>query len=82
VLHSINLAILEDVARQLERLAEREFRRPRDEAALLLVQAVRRAALDLSLRSEEDAESSVVRPDRARPGSDTAVGTDALDGAG
>ena len=56
-MRSLNLAIPEDVAQQLGRLAERDFRRPRDEAALLLVQAVRRAALDLSLRPEEGAEA-------------------------
>ena len=80
-MRSINLAIPEDVAQQLERLAEREFRRPRDEAAHLLVQAVRRAALDLLLRGQGDAEPSVAKPDRARPESDAAPGTDALDGA-
>ena len=62
---SLNMAIPEDVAEQLERLAEREFRRPRDEASRLLVQAVRRAARNLPQRLEEGAESSVVKPDRA-----------------
>jgi hypothetical protein len=61
-MRSLNLAIPEDAARQLERLAERDFRRPRDEAALLLVQAVRRAALDLAVRSEQGTE-----PDNAKP---------------
>ena len=79
---SLNLAIPEDVAQQLERVAEREFRRPRDEAAHLLVQAVRRAALDLLLRDEGDAEPSVAKPDGERPASDTAPGTDALECAG
>lgn len=80
-MRSLNLAIPEDVAQQLGRLAERDFRRPRDEAALLLVQAVRRAALDLSLRPEEGAEPPVVKPDRSRRASGAAIRTDALDGA-
>jgi|NGEPerStandDraft_6_1074524.scaffolds.fasta_scaffold473206_2 hypothetical protein len=79
---SLNLIVPEEVAQQLEHLAEREFRRPRDEAALLLVQAVRRAALDLLLRDEGDTEPSVDKPDRAPPASDTAPGTDALECAG
>ena len=78
---SLNLAIPEDVAQQLERVAEREFRRPRDEAALLLVQAVRHAALDLPLRSEEGAEPSLAEPDRARPGCGSPICAEALDGA-
>lgn len=47
-MRSLNLAVPEEVAQQLERLADRDFRRVRDEAALLLVQAVRRAAEDLA----------------------------------
>ena len=65
VKRSLNLTVPEDIAQKLERLAEREFRRPRDEASRLLVQAVRRAALNLPQRPEEGAESSVVKPDRA-----------------
>ena len=68
-MRSINLAIPEDVAQQLDRLAEREFRRPRDEAALLLVQAVRRASLDHLLRPEEGTEPPVAKPDRSLQGS-------------
>jgi hypothetical protein len=78
---SLNLAIPEDVAEQLERVAEREFRRPRDEASLLLVQAVRRAALDLPLRSGEGTEPSVAKPDHSRPGRGSEIRADALDGA-
>jgi len=78
---SLNLAIPEDVAQQLERVAEREFRRPRDEAALLLVQAVRRAALDFALGCEESTQPSVAKPDCSRPGRGSAICADALDGA-
>jgi len=81
MMRSINLAIPEDVAQQLERLAEREFRRPRDEAAHLLVQAVRRAALGLLPRDEGDTEPSVAEPDPVGPASDAVPGTDALYGA-
>lgn len=79
-MRSLNLAIPEDVAQQLERLAECDFRRPRDEAALLLVQAVRRAALDLSLRPEEGAVPPVAKPDRSRRASGTGVGPAAAAG--
>jgi len=81
-MRSLNLAIPEDVAQQLERLAERDFRRPRDQAALLLVQAVRRAALDLSLPSEQGAEPPVARPDRSPRRSGTTVRISALDSVG
>ena len=78
---SLNLIVPEEVAQQLEHLAEREFRRPRDEAALLLVQAVRRAALDPDQRPWDPVEPPVSRLGRSRPASDTAARTDALDGA-
>jgi hypothetical protein len=81
-MRSLNLAIPEDVAQQLGRLAERDFRRPRDEAALLLVQAVRRAALDPDQRPGDPVEPPVSRLGRSRPASDTAARTDALDDAG
>ncbi|MDP9272147.1 MAG: hypothetical protein M3O93_01230 [Chloroflexota bacterium] len=55
-MRSLNLVIPEDVAQQLQRLAERDFRRVRDEAALLLVEAVRRAAQDLAAASEHRSE--------------------------
>jgi hypothetical protein len=67
-MRSLNLAIPEDDAQQLERLAERNFRRPRDEAALLLVNAVRRAALDLTAREETVPESDGTKPDNAHHG--------------
>lgn len=62
-MRSLNLAIPEDVARQLERLADRDFRRVRDEAALLLVQAVRRAAEDLAVPSERRGQPADQRSD-------------------
>lgn len=80
-MRSLNLAIPEDVAQQLERLAERDFRRPRDQAALLLVQAIRRA-LAVPLPSEDGEVPTGARPNRSPRASDTAVRTDALDGAG
>lgn len=71
-MRSINLVIPEDAAQQLERLAERDFRRPRDEAALLLVQAVRRAALELVAR-----EGKGTSPDDATPEGSQQVRADA-----
>ncbi len=64
-MRSLNLAIPEDAAHQLERLAERDFRRPRDEAALLLVQAVRRASIDLEVRPKEATEPPCATSSRA-----------------
>jgi len=62
-MRSLNVAIPEEAAQQLERLAERDFRRVRDEAALLLVQAVRRAAQDLVAHSEHGTDTNGARPD-------------------
>lgn len=62
-MRSLNLAIPEDVAQQLERLADLDFRRVRDEAALLLVQAMRRAAEDLAAPSERRSEPTDERSD-------------------
>ncbi len=76
-MRSLNLAIPDDAARQLEQLAERDFRRPRDEAALLLVQAVRRATMDLAVLQDEGADPENAKPDRSPP----ALRTDPLDGA-
>lgn len=80
-MRSLNLAIPEDIAQQLERLAERDFRRPRDQAALLLVQAIRRA-LDVPLPSEGGAERPIAKRDRSRRASRTAARTGAQDRAG
>lgn len=80
MLRTFNLAIPEDVAQQLERLAERDFRRPRDQAALLLVQAIRRA-LDVPLGSEGGAEP-LAKPDSSRRASRAAARTGAQDRAG
>ncbi len=66
-MRSLNLAIPEDVAQQLQRLAERDFRRVRDEAALLLVQAVRHAAQDLAASPERRSDPIEERPDALRP---------------
>lgn len=71
-MRSLNLVIPEDAAQQLERLAARDFRRPRDEAALLLVQAVRRAAIELVT-----GDSEIGAPDDATRGSSTQSRADA-----
>ncbi len=77
----INVPLSEAAAALLRDLARREMRDPRTQASLLIQDGLRRARLDLSLRYDEDAEPPVAKPDCARPASDRAVRTDALDGA-
>jgi hypothetical protein len=43
-MRSITLGLPDQVAEQLAELAERDFRRPRDQAAILLIGAIARAA--------------------------------------
>jgi len=66
-MRSLSLVIPEDAAQQLERLAQRDFRRPRDEAALLLVEAVRRAVLELNPRDDEVLGSDSEASDGSHP---------------
>ena len=80
-MRSIYIAIPDDAADKLHELARREFRAPRQQAAVLVLAGLRRAELNPGLRYEEDADLSVAQPDHARPPSDTAPGTDALAGA-
>ena len=50
MLRSINVAIPEEAANQLAAPARREYRRPADQAAVLLVGAITRATRDLERR--------------------------------
>jgi hypothetical protein len=42
VTRSLNVPLTDEQARDLEEIARREFRRPRDQAAVLLEEAIRR----------------------------------------
>lgn len=60
----LTVAIPDDVNDQLRELAHREFRRPRDQASVLLIEAVRRAVADpeapaVNTSSEQTAEPGV-----------------------
>lgn len=81
-MRSIYIAIPDDAADKLRELARREFRAPRQQAAVLVLAGFKRAGLDPGLRFEDPAQPPVARPDRSRRASGTAVRTDALDGAG
>ncbi len=79
MMRSIHIAIPEAAAEELERLAERELRRPRDQAALLLIQAVRQAGVERSPRSEEGAEPPIEKRNRSRRASGRDVRRDIPD---
>jgi hypothetical protein len=79
-MRSIYIAIPDDAADKLRELARREFRAPRQQAAVLVLAGLRHAGLNPGRRYDEDDELSVAEPDHSRPASDTGVGTDALDG--
>lgn len=72
--------IPDDAATRLAGLARREFRAPRQQAAILVLAGLQRAGLDPEPPPEECAERSVANRDRLRPASDTGVRTDSLDG--
>lgn len=52
-MRSLNIAIPDEAATKLAELAAREFRRPKEQAALLIVDGLRRAGLEAELRSDE-----------------------------
>ena len=82
-MRSIYIAISDDAADKLRELARREFRAPRQQAAVLVLAGLRRAGLDPGLRYEEDpAHPAVAKPNRSPRAFGTAIRTDALDGAG
>lgn len=74
--------IPDDAATKLAELARREFRAPRQQAAALLVEAIKRAGLDQDHRPEASVEPSVAKPARSRRASRTAARTGAQDRAG
>jgi hypothetical protein len=57
----INIAIPDDVASRLNELARREYRRPRDQAAVLIIDGLDRVDVPAALKS---AEREALLPDR------------------
>lgn len=74
--------IPDDAAARLAELARREFRAPRQQAAILILAGLKRAGLDPDERPEEAVEPPVAKPDRSRRASRTSARIDALDRAG
>ncbi|MGA2514284.1 MAG: hypothetical protein ABSG37_11790 [Candidatus Limnocylindrales bacterium] len=79
-MRSIYIAISDDAADKLRELAQREFRAPRQQATVLVLEGLRRAGLDPTLPYDEGAEPSVATRDRAGSGPDLAMDPDARDG--
>jgi hypothetical protein len=63
-MRSISISIPDDAADKLRELARHEFRGPRQQAAVLVLEGLSRAALDLPPLSGEGAESSGDKPNR------------------
>jgi hypothetical protein len=53
MLRSLNVPIPAEAALKLDELARREFRRPRDQAAVLLIDALRRLDLETKPAARE-----------------------------
>ncbi len=81
-MRSIYIAVPADAADKLRELAQREFRAPRQQAAILVLAGLKRAGLDPDQRTEHPVKPRGAKPERSRLASPTAVRTDALDGAG
>lgn len=81
-MRSIYIAIPDDAADRLRELARREFRAPRQQAAILVLAGLKRAGLDPDQRPEEAVAPPVAKPDRSRRASRTSARVDALDRAG
>lgn len=81
-MRSIYIAIPDDAAAKLRELARREFRAPRQQAAILVLAGLKRAGLDPDQRPGEVVEPPVAKPDRSRRVSRTSARIDALDRAG
>ncbi len=61
-MRSIYIAIPDDAADKLRELARREFRAPRQQAAILVLEGLKNAGLDPDVAPENPAESSDVPP--------------------
>ncbi len=63
-MRAIYIAIPEQAAEQLRVLATREYRSPRQQAAILLIDGLRRAGLDVELRTAERAMLTAGKAER------------------
>jgi hypothetical protein len=81
-MRSIYIAIPDDAAEKLRELARREFRAPRQQAAILVLAGLKHAGLDADERPEDPVAPPVSTLDRSRRASPKAARVDALDGAG
>jgi hypothetical protein len=55
-MRSLNVAIPDDAAAKLAEIARREYRRPREQATVLLLEALGRHDVDVQVRPEERAQ--------------------------
>ena len=81
-MQSIRVVIPDPAAVKLAELAERKYRSPRQQAAILVLAGLERAERELSQRPDAGTESGLAAPDRSSPPSAPEPPTDALDGAG
>lgn len=81
-MRSIYIAIPDDAADKLRELARREFRAPRQQAAILVLAGLERAGLDPETPPDERAEQLVAKPSRTRDGSGTTTRTGSKDDPG
>ena len=63
-MRSIYVPLPEGTADRLRELARRELRDPKEQAAWLILDGLRRAGLDVELESRERAALAAGRPDR------------------
>jgi hypothetical protein len=61
MMRGLTLAIPDDVNDELREIAVREFRRPRDQASVLLIEAIRRVSAEQA--GEPDTSPTEVRPE-------------------
>lgn len=81
-MQSIRVVIPDPAAAKLADLAERLYRTPRQQAAILVLAGLERAERELSQRPADGVGSGLGAPDRSSPPSAHEPPTDALDGAG
>lgn len=72
-MRSIYIAIPDEAADQLRELARREFRAPRQQAAILVLEGLERAGLDQGERLNRLVEPSDASQGSSEPASDAAV---------
>ena len=81
-MQSIRVVIPDPAAVKLAELAERQYRAPRQQAAILVLAGLERAEQELRQCPDDRVGSGHGAPDRSSPPSAPEPPTDALDGAG